>query len=116
MRLASSSGGQKLQMPLLQSANIWKQTGRWDSSGPEVRSPSPILLLVEVALLTCEGSSPRQLFRLKDRRGADLCLAPTHEELITQIFANESMSYRHLPLLLYQIGEFASLFSTYLSD
>ena len=49
-----------------------------------------------------------QLFRLKDRRGADFCLAPTHEELITQLFANEAVSYRQLPLLLYQIGTVCS--------
>ncbi|RUP16586.1 prolyl-tRNA synthetase [Jimgerdemannia flammicorona] len=70
---------QKLSLPALLSAEPWKQTGRWESSGGE-------------------------LFRLKDRKSADFLLAPTHEEEITQLVAGEVTSYRQLPLRLYQIG------------
>src|SRR5690349_20643268 len=45
-----------------------------------------------------------QLFRLKDRKGAEFCLSPTHEEEITQLVASEVSSYRQLPLRVYQIG------------
>ena len=48
------------------------------------------------------GVSPRQLFRLQDRRGNDMLLGPTHEEEITQLVAAEVTSYRQLPLRLYQ--------------
>ncbi|RUS22921.1 hypothetical protein BC937DRAFT_94918, partial [Endogone sp. FLAS-F59071] len=70
---------QKLSLPILLSSEAWKQTGRWESSGGE-------------------------LFRLKDRKHADFLLAPTHEEEITQLVANEVTSHRQLPLRLYQIG------------
>ncbi|GBB94877.1 hypothetical protein RclHR1_02430018 [Rhizophagus clarus] len=73
-------GAQKLSLPTLLSANAWKQTGRWKSAGSE-------------------------LFRLKDRKESDYCLAPTHEEEITQLVAHEIASYRQLPLRLYQIGK-----------
>ncbi|KAG9298195.1 hypothetical protein G9A89_002683 [Geosiphon pyriformis] len=60
------------------SANTWKQTGRWNSSGKEI-------------------------FRLQDRKDSEFCLAPTHEEEITKLIAQEISSYRQLPLKLYQI-------------
>nr|CAG8485729.1 12121_t:CDS:2 [Entrophospora candida] len=72
-------GAQKLSLPILLSSNGWKKTQRWESSGEE-------------------------LFRLKDRKKSEFCLAPTHEEEITQLIANEITSYRQLPLRLYQIG------------
>jgi len=72
-------GGQKLALPLVLASEYWKKTGRWDSMGSE-------------------------LFKLKDRKESDFLLAPTHEEEITQIVANELSSYRQLPLRLYQIG------------
>lgn len=72
-------GGQKTSLPLLMSSELWRKTGRWDSTGPE-------------------------LMRLKDRRGSDFCLAPTQEELYTAIVAAAASSYRDLPLFLYQIG------------
>ncbi|CAG8782846.1 20343_t:CDS:2, partial [Gigaspora rosea] len=82
-------GAQKLSLPILLSANMWKRTGRWDTTGSEVGSRiDPI-----------EG-----LFKLKDRKTSDFCLAPTHEEEITQLVANDVFSYRQLPLRLYQIG------------
>jgi prolyl-tRNA synthetase len=69
-------GGQEMLMPVLQPAELWRRSGRYDSIGPE-------------------------LFRLKDRRGADLVLAMTHEEAVTFHVANAVRSYRDLPLLLY---------------
>ncbi|MEW6274504.1 MAG: proline--tRNA ligase [Bacillota bacterium] len=71
-------GGQELVMPIIQPAELWQESGRWDVYGPE-------------------------LFRLKDRHGRDFCLGPTHEEIITDLVRNEVKSYRQLPLLLYQI-------------
>ncbi|XP_017275865.1 probable proline--tRNA ligase, mitochondrial [Kryptolebias marmoratus] len=72
-------GGQKLDMPSLCSADLWKASERWDLMGKE-------------------------LFRLKDRHGTDYCLGPTHEEAVTTLVAHQAtLSYRQLPLLLYQI-------------
>lgn len=73
-------GGQKLDMPSLCSAELWKASERWDLMGKE-------------------------LLRLKDRHGGDYCLAPTHEEAVTTLVAHQSsLSYRQLPLLLYQVA------------
>ena len=69
---------QELQMPIVQPAELWKESGRWDLYGPE-------------------------LARLTDRHGRDFCLGPTHEEVITTLVRNEVRSYRELPLSLYQI-------------
>lgn len=72
-------GGQKLDMPSLCSAELWKTSERWNLMGKE-------------------------LFRLKDRHGADYCLGPTHEEAVTTLVAHQTtLSYRQLPLLLYQV-------------
>ncbi|XP_041646599.1 probable proline--tRNA ligase, mitochondrial [Cheilinus undulatus] len=72
-------GGQKLDMPSLCSADLWKNSDRWDLMGKE---------------LLC----------LKDRHGADYCLAPTHEEAVTTLVAHQkTLSYKQLPLLLYQM-------------
>ncbi|XP_019125553.2 putative proline--tRNA ligase, mitochondrial [Larimichthys crocea] len=72
-------GGQKLDMPSLCSAELWKTSERWDLMGKE-------------------------LLRLKDRHGGDYCLAPTHEEAVTTLVAHQmNVSYKQLPLLLYQI-------------
>ncbi|KAK2835256.1 hypothetical protein Q5P01_015740 [Channa striata] len=72
-------GGQKVDMPSLCSADLWKASERWDLMGNE-------------------------LFRLKDRHGIDYCLGPTHEEAVTTLVSHkETLSYRQLPLLLYQI-------------
>jgi len=73
-----AKGGQELMMPIVQPAEIWKETGRWDLYGPE-------------------------MFRLKDRHDREFCLGPTHEELITDLVRSEVRSYKQLPLLLYQI-------------
>jgi len=73
-----AAGGQELAMPIMQPAELWHETGRWDIFGEE-------------------------MFRFKDRHGRDFCLGPTHEELITSLVCNEVRSYRQLPLMLYQI-------------
>ncbi|NXT20489.1 SYPM protein, partial [Syrrhaptes paradoxus] len=72
-------GGQKLNLPSLSSAELWRASGRWDQMGPE-------------------------LFRLSDRHGRGYCLGPTHEELVTDLVAAQSnLSYKQLPLRLYQV-------------
>ncbi len=72
-------GSQEMLMPIVQPAELWEQSGRWDLYGPE-------------------------LARLKDRAGRDFCLGPTHEEIITDAVRGEVRSYRDLPLSLYQIN------------
>lgn len=71
-------GGQELLMPIIQPAELWQESGRWDVYGPE-------------------------LFRLKDRHNRDFALGPTHEEIITALVRGEVNSHKQLPLLLYQI-------------
>ncbi|KAG5850045.1 probable proline--tRNA ligase, mitochondrial [Anguilla rostrata] len=72
-------GGQKLDMPSLCAAELWRRSERWDLMGKE-------------------------LFRLRDRHGAEYCLGPTHEEAVTELLASQgTLSYRQLPLLLYQV-------------
>jgi prolyl-tRNA synthetase len=72
------SGCLEVLMPMVQPADLWQETGRWDVYGKE-------------------------LLRLKDRHQRDCCLGPTHEEVITDILRGEVRSYRQLPLNLYQI-------------
>jgi len=67
-------GGQEMLMPVLQPAEAWRRTGRYDIE---------------------------ELFKLKDRRNADLVLAMTHEEVVTSHVAAAVRSYRDLPLILY---------------
>jgi len=71
-------GCQEMLMPVLQPAEIWQQSGRWEAIGGE-------------------------MFRLKDRKGADMALAMTHEEVITWLAAREVHSYKQLPQLWYHI-------------
>lgn len=73
-----AAGGQELFMPTLNPRELWEESGRWDSFGPE-------------------------LMKLKDRKGREFCLAPTHEEVITDLVRRRVQSYRDLPLILYQI-------------
>ena len=73
-----AAGGQELFMPNLNPRELWEESGRWDSFGPE-------------------------LMKLKDRKGRDFCLAPTHEEVITDLVRRRVQSYRDMPLILYQI-------------
>jgi prolyl-tRNA synthetase len=65
-------------MPVLQPAEIWQQSGRWDAIGGE-------------------------MFRLKDRNQRDMCLGMTHEEVVAWVAARELRSYRDLPQIWYQI-------------
>ena len=71
-------GGQEFYLPALHPAEVWKESGRWDAIGDE-------------------------MFRLKDRKGADMCLGFTHEEVFTTIARNELRSYKQLPQVWYQI-------------
>ncbi|NLS77825.1 MAG: proline--tRNA ligase [Chloroflexi bacterium] len=73
-------GAQELLMPVLNPAEIWQATGRWQAPAP---GPA--------------------LFRLKDRNQRDLALAMTHEEVLAQLAASEISSYRDLPRLVYHI-------------
>lgn len=72
-------GSQELMLPIVQPAELWHESGRWDLYGPE-------------------------LARLQDRNGRDFCLGPTHEEIVTALIRDEVRSYRDLPLSLYQIN------------
>ena len=74
----NNAGGQEIAMPIMQPAEIWFESGRWQVYGDE-------------------------LFRLKDRHERDFCLSPTHEELVTDLVRANVSSYRQLPLFLYQI-------------
>ena len=71
-------GGQEFYLPALHPAELWQESGRWSAIGEE-------------------------MFRLKDRKGADMCLGMTHEEVITAIARNELRSYKQLPQVWYQI-------------
>lgn len=73
-----SEGGQEVMLPIIQPAELWLESGRWNVYGDE-------------------------LFRLKDRHGREFALGPTHEEIITDLVRGEVHSYKQLPLLLYQI-------------
>lgn len=72
------AGAQELLMPMVQPADLWRESGRYDDYGPE-------------------------LLRFKDRQERESCLGPTHEEVITDILRRFVHSYRDMPLNLYQI-------------
>jgi len=71
-------GAQELLMPTVQPGELWQESGRWQFYG-------------------------RELLRLKDRKGADFCLGPTHEEVVTDIVRKNVKSYKQLPINLFQI-------------
>jgi prolyl-tRNA synthetase len=71
-------GGQEFYLPALHPAEVWKESGRWSAIGED-------------------------MFRLKDRKGAEMCLGMTHEEVFTTIARNEIRSYKQLPQVWYQI-------------
>ena len=73
-----ASGAQEMLMPTLQSADLWRQSGRFDAYGPE-------------------------MLRLKDRHDRDMLYGPTNEEMITDLFRQSVKSYRELPQNLYHI-------------
>ena len=72
------AGAQEIVMPILQPAELWKTSGRWESMGPG-------------------------MFRLKDRASHDYALSPTAEEMVTDVVKSIVSSYRQLPLRVYQI-------------
>lgn len=72
------AGAQEILMPGVQPAELWQESGRWDEYGA-------------------------QLLRLKDRKGSDFVLGPTHEEVITDLVRNNISSYKQLPVNLYQV-------------
>ena len=72
------AGAQEILMPVLQPAELWKESGRWEVMGP-------------------------LMMKLQDRNKRDFVLGPTHEEVITDLIRNEISSYKSLPLNLYQI-------------
>src|SRR3954470_18450603 len=72
------SGAVELLMPVVQPAELWQETGRWDKMGPE-------------------------LMRVKDRHGRDYAIQPTSEEVITDVVRTDIKSYRQLPINFYHI-------------
>lgn len=74
----NNAGASELFMPAMQQSELWQESGRWYSYGPE-------------------------LMRLKDRHGREFALGATHEEVITSLVRDEVKSYKRLPLALYQI-------------
>lgn len=74
----NKAGSIEVLMPVVQPADLWQESGRWDEYGPE-------------------------LLRIKDRHNRDFVLGPTHEEVITSLVKNEVSSYKQLPLNLYQV-------------
>ena len=71
-------GGQEITMPVVNPAEVWKESGRWDQVGSEMS-------------------------RFVDRVGRDMCLAMTHEEVMTTLARSDVRSYRQLPMLVYHI-------------
>ena len=72
------AGALELLMPAVQPAELWRESGRWDQYGPE-------------------------LLRFRDRHQREFCFGPTHEEIITELAANDLRSYKQLPVNYYQI-------------
>lgn len=72
------AGALEVLMPVVQPAELWQESGRWQQYGPE-------------------------LLRIQDRHSRDFCLGPTHEEVITDLIRNEINSYKQLPANFYQI-------------
>ncbi|HOV89788.1 MAG TPA: proline--tRNA ligase [Syntrophorhabdaceae bacterium] len=74
----NKKGAQEIIMPFVQPKELWEESTRWDKYGKE-------------------------LLRLRDRNNRELCLGPTHEEVVTDLVRREVRSYRELPVNLYQI-------------
>lgn len=74
----NESGAQEVLMPVIHTAELWKESGRWDRFGP-------------------------LMIKFEDRKGREYCLGPTHEEIITALIRDEVRSYKDLPFNLYQI-------------
>ena len=74
----NEAGAQEVLMPVIHTADLWKQTGRWETFGP-------------------------LMIKFEDRKGRQYCMGPTHEEVIADLIKDEIRSYKDLPLNLYQI-------------
>ncbi|MFT0211933.1 proline--tRNA ligase [Pseudomonas sp. F1_0610] len=74
----NAAGSLEVLMPVIQPAELWQESGRWEQYGPE-------------------------LLRLTDRHNREFCAGPTHEEVITDLARNELSSYKQLPANFYQI-------------
>ncbi|MDP2992478.1 MAG: proline--tRNA ligase, partial [Deltaproteobacteria bacterium] len=74
----NKAGAQEVVLPMVQPAELWQESGRWEFYGKE-------------------------LLRFKDRHARDYCMGPTHEEVMTDLVRREVRSYRDMPLNLYQI-------------
>ena len=74
----NASGAQEVLMPVVQPAELWRESGRWEKMGAE-------------------------MLRMKDRHDRDFCMGPTHEEIVTDLFRREIQSYKQLPCNFYQI-------------
>ena len=74
----NAAGAQEIFMPMVQPAELWQESGRWDKMGAE-------------------------MLRMKDRHGRDFCLGPTHEEIVTDLYRSNISSYKQLPVTFYQI-------------
>src|SRR5690625_3107201 len=72
------AGAQEFLMPVVQPAELWQESGRWEDYGSE-------------------------LLRFEDRKGGQFCLGPTHEEVVVDMVRRDVRSYRQLPINLYQI-------------
>lgn len=72
-------GAQEINMSFVTPAELWQESGRWDTMGPE-------------------------MLRIKDRKGNDFCLSPTNEETVTDVFRKLASSYKQLPVNLYQVS------------
>ncbi len=72
------AGAQEILMPVVQPAELWRASGRWETMGPE-------------------------MLRLTDRNNREYCLSPTEEEVVTDLFGHSIVSYRQLPCNLYHI-------------
>ncbi len=77
-RELDATGAMELNMPAIQPAELWQESGRWQKYGKE-------------------------LLRINDRHGRDFCFGPTHEEVITDMVRHDVRSYKQLPMSLYQI-------------
>ncbi len=73
-----NAGAQEVLMPVVQPAELWEESGRWEQYGAE-------------------------LLRINDRHQREFCLGPTHEEVITDLIRNEIRSYKQLPANFYQV-------------
>jgi prolyl-tRNA synthetase len=73
-----TAGAQEILMPVVQPAELWQESGRWEQYGAE-------------------------LLRIDDRHGRAFCLGPTHEEVVTDLLRDEVRSYKQLPINVFQI-------------